>query len=105
MRLEVDILISVCRLSVDVEGEGAVGAAFDVDVQHVDAAIDLLLLGPRDVGMKRVDVGEEGVGVVGVDGDECVVGLAKPEEDRIPMDEGRKSILLEVLHEDVGERA
>ena len=24
---------------------------------------------------------EERVGVVGVDGDECVVGLAKPEED------------------------
>ena len=40
---------------------------------------------------------EERVGVVGVDGDECVVGLAKPEEDRFPMNEGRKCILLEIV--------
>ena len=41
MGVEVYVLASVRGLSVDVEGEGAVGLAFDVDVQHVDAAINL----------------------------------------------------------------
>ena len=49
--VEVDVLVSVCGFPEDVKGESAVGIALDVDVQHVDEAIDFLLLGPFDIGV------------------------------------------------------
>ena len=76
-----DILVSVGGFPKDVKGEIAVGFALDVDVEHVYEAVDFLLLGPYDVWVKGVYVGEESVSVVGVYGYECIVGLAKPEED------------------------
>ena len=53
-----NVLVSVCGFPEDVEGERAVGVALDVDVKHVDEAVDLLLLGPCDVWVKGVDVCE-----------------------------------------------
>ena len=56
MRIEVDILISMGRLSVDVEGKAAVGLPVDVDIEHVNVAILLLLLRPLNVRVDAVDV-------------------------------------------------
>ena len=68
MRSEVNVLVGVCGFSVDVGGESTVWIALDVDIQHVDEPIFLLLLRPLNVGVDRVDVAEESVCVVLVDG-------------------------------------
>ena len=59
VRFEVDVLVGVGGFAIDVSGEGAVGVALDVDVQHVDVAINLLLFRPFYVGVKGVNVGEK----------------------------------------------
>ena len=61
--------------------ESAVGVALNVDVQHMDEAVNFLFLGPCDVRVKGVDVCEKSICVVVVDGYECVVGFTKPEEN------------------------
>ena len=82
MGVEVDVLVRMGGFPEDIKVETAVGLAVDVNVQHVDVAINLLLLSPFDVGMQGVDVCEEGFCVVGVDGGECIVGLAHPERGK-----------------------
>ena len=49
MGVEVYILVSMCRLAVDIKGEGAVGIALDIDVKHVYVAVSFLFLHPFDV--------------------------------------------------------
>ena len=81
--MKVNVLVCMCGFAVDVKREAAVGIALDVDVQHVDAAVFLHLLCPLDAGVDVVDVGEEGLKVVLVDGDERVIGLSHPELDML----------------------
>ena len=81
MRVEVYVLVGVSGLAEDIKGEGSIAVALNLDVKHVDAAVDFLLFGPFDVGVLCVDVVEESIYVVLVNGYECVVGLAEPEED------------------------
>ena len=44
-----DILVSMGGFPKDVKGEIVVGFSLDIDVEHVDEAVDFLLLGPFDV--------------------------------------------------------
>ena len=83
-----DILICVCGFAVDVEGESAIRFPLDVDVKHMDVAVDFLLLRPSDIRMHVVDMCEELVGVFLVDGYQRIVCLAQPEEDGVTMREG-----------------
>ena len=46
-----NILVGVCGFFVDVGGKSAVWIALDVDIQHVDEPILLLLLCPLNVGV------------------------------------------------------
>ena len=55
----------------------------DVHIEHMDAAIDFLLFSPFDVWVNAVDVSEECVCVVIVDGYKRIVGLTKPKEDAV----------------------
>ena len=68
MGVEVDVLICVCRFAIDVKGESPIRFPLDVDVKHMDVAIDLLLPHPCYVRMHIVDVCEELAGVFLVDG-------------------------------------
>ena len=70
----------------------------DVHIEHMDAAIDFLLFGPFDVWVNAVDVSEECVCVVIVDGYERIVGLTKPKEDGVRVGKGLQRILLEPFH-------
>ena len=81
MRVEVYVLVCVGGFAEDIKGEGSVAVALDIDVKHMDAAVDFLLFSPFDVGVLCVDVSEECVYVVLVNGYEGVVGLTEPEED------------------------
>ena len=45
----------MCRLPIDIKRESAVVVLLDGDVQHADAAIDLLLFGPPSVWMLWVN--------------------------------------------------
>ena len=105
MRAEMYILVSMSRFSVDIEGEFAGGAFRDADIQHVDDSVSFLLFRPFDVRVKAVDECEESVGVILVDGDQSVIRFTQPEEDGAAVLKGRKGILLEVFHEDVGKGA
>lgn len=55
VRIEVNVLIRVGRLSVNVKGEAAVGLPVDVDVKHVNVSILLFLLRPLYVRVNAVD--------------------------------------------------
>ena len=63
----VDVLIFVCRFAIDVKGQSPISFPLDVDVKHLDIAVDLLLPRPRYVRMHVVDVCKELVGVFLVD--------------------------------------
>ena len=86
MGVEVDVLIGVCRFVIDVKGESTIRFPLDVDVKHMDIAVDFLLC-PCYIRMHVVDVCEEFVGVLLVDGYQHVVSLAQP-EDGVTMREG-----------------
>ena len=45
MRVKVDVLVCMCRFSKDVEGEGSIHVAFEVDMEHVNGSIDFVLIG------------------------------------------------------------
>ena len=47
-----DVLVGVSGFSEDIKGESAVGIALDVDVKHMNEAVDFLLLGPFDIRVK-----------------------------------------------------
>ena len=83
MRSEVDILISMCRFSVDVELEMAVLLFLDEDVEHRNPAFIFPFHRPLDAGVERVEKVEEGVDVVVPDRSYCVVRLAEPKQDDI----------------------
>ena len=76
-----DILVGVGGLPVNVKGKRAIRLALDGDVQQGDFSVGLLLLGPLDVGVHGVDVGEEGLCVVFVYGDERIIRFAQPKQD------------------------
>ena len=44
-----NVLVGVGGFPEDIEGERAIGVALDIDVKHVNEAVDFLLLGPFDV--------------------------------------------------------
>ena len=52
MRVEVYVLVGVSGLAEDIKGEGSIAVALNLDVKHVDAAVDFLLFGPFDVGVQ-----------------------------------------------------
>ena len=49
MRLEVDILVCMSGLAEDIKREMTVGMTLDVDVQHMDEAVNFLLFCPFDI--------------------------------------------------------
>ena len=105
VRFEVDVLVGVSGFAIDISGEGAVGIALNVDVQHVDVAINLLLFCPFYVRVKGVNVGEELIGMVLMNGDKRIIGFAPPKEDGIAMSKGGKCSLFEIFHEYIREGA
>ena len=83
MGIEWYVLIGMGRFPIDVKGQGAGGIAQNSDVEHCYFAVGLHFFRPLDIWMDVVDVCEEWIYVVIVDGCDGIVCFPEPEEDDI----------------------
>ena len=106
--VEWDVLVGVSGFAIDVEIERSVRIANDGDIKHGYPAVCFDLFRPFDVRMDGVEVVVEGLYVVVVDGDKCVVCFPQPEKDEltgidvgITSGEVGQGRLLKVFHVDI----
>ena len=83
MGIEWYILVGMGWFPVDIKGQGAGGIAQNGNVKHCNFAVCLYFFSPFDIWMDAVDVCEEWINVVVVDGCEGVVRFPEPEEDDV----------------------
>ena len=81
--VERDVLVCMSGFAIDVEVEGTIAIPNDGNVEHGDTTLYLFFHRPLDAGMYGIEVCEERLYVVVVDGSESIVGLPQPEHDDI----------------------